>query len=605
MKRKVNRSNIVAAAGFLAPNFLGFAIFTAGPVLFSLVVSLSNWNLQRTVPFAWVGIRNYTDLIHAPEFWLYLVNTGYLMLGIPLAIIGSLILAILLSGKIKGLTVYRTLFYLPSFTSGVALMILWKALYNPDFGPINAAINWLSSALHLGVGAPQWLLSTANLLGLDVERVAITARQWGLGARDAIIIMGIWTAIGGNNMLLYIAALTNVSEELIEAAQLDGAGKWQIFRSVTWPSLAPTTFFIVVMSLHRRPSRRIRASSSDDGWRPRRDHYDHELPHLHQGLRGVSDRLCVRDQLGAFCIHFWCHAHQLEIRQQGDELLMGRRAENRKQRAGFAGTWRGAGSYIILPLIALTTLAPFLWMVLSSFKSVPEMENLNPIPTVWRPGNYLEVFRQIPFARYYFNSVFIAAWVTFLTCLTSSMAAFAFARLRWPGRDLVFKLYLATMMIPGVVVMIPNYTLMVKMHMIDSYVGLIVPAAFSAFGTFLLRQFMLTIPPALDEAAQIDGASAWRTFWDVVLPLARPGIITLAIFTFMGNYGSFLWPLILIKSESLRTLPIGMLFFSSDYGRQTNLIMAASVMNILPLVILFVISQKYLVKGIQLGAVKG
>jgi len=272
--------------------------------------------------------------------------------------------------------------------------------------------------------------------------------------------------------------------------------------------------------------------------------------------------------------------------------------------------WRGRtgqriASYALLTLLALTMLIPFLWMVLASFKPLAEVEELNPLPTVWQPENYRKVFEQIPFARYYFNSVFVAAWVTFLQCLTSAMAAFAFSRLRWRGRDTVFRLYLATLMIPGVVTMIPNYTLMVKLHLLDSYLGLIVPASFSAFGTFLLRQFMLTIPPSLDEAAAVDGASPRQIFWDVILPLARPGLITLAIFTFMGNYGSFFWPLILIKSEHLRTLPIGMLFFDTNYGRQTNLIMAASVMNIIPLVILFVVSQKFLVRGIQLGAVKG
>ncbi len=261
--------------------------------------------------------------------------------------------------------------------------------------------------------------------------------------------------------------------------------------------------------------------------------------------------------------------------------------------------------YLALSLFALTTLLPFLWMVLTSFKPLEEVDRVNPFPTVWHPENYRKVFEQIPFARYYFNSLFIAAWVTFLTCLTSAMAAFAFARLRWRFRDAVFRLYLATLMIPGVVTMIPNYTLMVKLQLLDSYVGLIVPTAFSAFGTFLLRQFLLTIPPALDEAAEIDGASKWQVFWDVILPLARPGLITLGIFTFMGNYGAFFWPLVLIKSEHLRTLPIGMLFFDSIYGRQTNLLMAASLMNIVPLILLFLVSQKFLVRGIQMGAVKG
>ncbi|MHB9037959.1 MAG: carbohydrate ABC transporter permease [Armatimonadota bacterium] len=247
-RNSVNARALLTAMGFLLPNFLGFLVFTAVPVLFSLVVAFSSWNLQRTVPFRWIGVENFINLFHDPQFWLYFVNTAYFLIGIPISIAGSLFFAILLSQKVKGMTVYRTMYYLPSFTAGVALMILWKALYNPEFGPINAAIAWISHHLSLGIDAPQWLISTKNIFGLDVERVATTWKQWGLGARDAIIIMGIWTGIGGSNMLLYIAALTNLPEELVEAAQLDGAGKWHVFRNVTWPHLAPTTFFIVVMS---------------------------------------------------------------------------------------------------------------------------------------------------------------------------------------------------------------------------------------------------------------------------------------------------------------------------------------------------------------------
>jgi multiple sugar transport system permease protein len=242
------RRELRAALAFLLPNFLGFVVFTSGPVLFSLAVSFTNWNLQQTVPFRWTGLENYVALLHDQEFWLYALNTAYFMIGIPVAIAGSLFLAVLLNQRLRGIVVYRTLFYLPSFTSGVALMILWKALYNPDFGPINAAIHWLSDTFRLHIDAPQWLLSTRNLFGLEVENVGLSAKQWGIGARDAIILMGIWTAIGGNNMLLYLAALTNVPQELTEAAELDGASKWQVFRHVTWLQLAPTTFFIVVMS---------------------------------------------------------------------------------------------------------------------------------------------------------------------------------------------------------------------------------------------------------------------------------------------------------------------------------------------------------------------
>lgn len=246
--RRRGAAQLWQALPFFLPNLLGFVLFTAGPVLFTVAIAFSNWNLMRTVPFRWTGLENFQTLWADRDFWLYFVNTLYFLIGIPVSIAGSLACALLLSQRLRGIVLFRTLFYLPSFTSGVALMILWKALYNPDFGPINTAVGAFSDALHLGWKAPQWLLSTQNLFGLEVERVASAARQFGLGARDAIILMGIWTAIGGGNMLLYLAALTNVPQELQEAAQLDGANRWQVFRHVTWSQLAPTTFFIVVMS---------------------------------------------------------------------------------------------------------------------------------------------------------------------------------------------------------------------------------------------------------------------------------------------------------------------------------------------------------------------
>ena len=153
--------------------------------------------------------------------------------------------------------------------------------------------------------------------------------------------------------------------------------------------------------------------------------------------------------------------------------------------------------------------------------------------------------------------------------------------------------------------MIPNYQIMIRLGLMDTYLGLVIPAAFSAFGTFLLRQFMMSIPKSLDEAALIDGASKWQLYWDVILPLARPGLVTLAIFTFIGNYHSFFWPLVMLKSTHRYTLPIGLLFFDSSQGQQTNLMMAAITMSVLPMIVIFVVLQKRLVKGIQLGAVKG
>ena len=263
--------------------------------------------------------------------------------------------------------------------------------------------------------------------------------------------------------------------------------------------------------------------------------------------------------------------------------------------------------HIVLSALSITLILPFVWMLLTSLKPLREVGADNWLPTVPQWQNYVRVFSTegIRFGRWYWNSVFVACWVTFLQVFTSSLAAFSFSRIRWPGRDKVFVLYLATMMLPGLVMMIPNYQIMITLGLVDTYTGLVLPASFSAFGTFLLRQFMLTIPSSLDEAAEIDGATLWRRYWDVILPLSRPGLITLTIFTFIGNYHSFFWPLVMLKSVHKYTLPIGLLYFDSTRGESTHLLMAAITMSVIPMIVVFVVLQKYLVRGIQLGAVKG
>jgi multiple sugar transport system permease protein len=267
----------------------------------------------------------------------------------------------------------------------------------------------------------------------------------------------------------------------------------------------------------------------------------------------------------------------------------------------------GASYHLVLTAIGFSLVLPFAWMVLTSLKGFGDVgsESWLPGQDGWHPANYLQVFREIPFARYMVNSLFVASAVTFLQVFTSSLAAYGFSRLHWRGRDLVFVLYLSTMMLPGLVLTIPNYQIMIELGLVDTMAGLILPSAFSVFGTFLLRQFMLTIPSALDEAAAIDGASHWRIYLDIILPLSRPGLVALTIFTFMGNYNSFFWPLVMVKSQHLYTLPIGLLAFDSTAGQQTNLLMAAVTMSVVPMVILFIVLQKQIVKGIQLGAVKG
>ena len=261
--------------------------------------------------------------------------------------------------------------------------------------------------------------------------------------------------------------------------------------------------------------------------------------------------------------------------------------------------------HIVLAVLGIGLAIPFLWMVLTSLKDISEVDADTWIPEVFQWANYLQVFEEVTFGRFYWNSIFITCWITLITVLSSAMAAFAFSRIDWPGRDKLFVLYLGTMMLPGLAMMIPNYQIMIELGLVDTYLGLIIGSSFAPFGTFLLRQFMMTIPKSLDEAAEMDGATKWDVFWNVVMPMSRPGLITLTIFTFIGAYQSFFWPLVMIRSFDLYTLPIGLLYFDSTQGNTTHLLMAAVTMSVIPMIVIFVVLQKHLVKGIQLGGVKG
>ncbi len=222
-------------------------------------------------------------------------------------------------------------------------------------------------------------------------------------------------------------------------------------------------------------------------------------------------------------------------------------------------------------------------------------------------SNYQTVLSdpQIKMSLFAWNSVFIAVCVVALQLVTSSLAAFAFARLEWPGRDRLFIAYLGTLMIPGVVTQIPNYIILQKLGWLNSFWGLIVPAAASAFGTFMLRQYMLTLPRGLEEAARIDGAGTLRIWWTIILPLCKPALITLAIFTFATTWQSFTWPLIVAPAEEVRVLPVALRNFSNDQKTAYNLLMAASLVMMAPMILLFVFGQKYFIRGIQVGGIKG
>jgi len=272
----------------------------------------------------------------------------------------------------------------------------------------------------------------------------------------------------------------------------------------------------------------------------------------------------------------------------------------------FIGFLKTALLYIIIYALALVVLSPFIWMILTSFK---DMSEIYVYPPKWFPSklnfeNYTNAFSAAPFGRYYFNSVFVAATVTLGQLITCSMAAFAFARLKFWGRDVLFFIFLGTMMIPYNVTMIPSFMVLYWLGWIDSYTALIVPGLASAFGTFLLRQFFMTIPKELEEAAYIDGATKLQVLRKIIVPLAKPALATLSIFTFMGVFNDFIWALIVINSESMNTVQLGLAIFRDRYLTQWDLLMAGSVTAVLPILIVFFFAQKYFIKGITLSGLK-
>ncbi|RKX51598.1 MAG: carbohydrate ABC transporter permease, partial [Thermotoga sp.] len=218
--------------------------------------------------------------------------------------------------------------------------------------------------------------------------------------------------------------------------------------------------------------------------------------------------------------------------------------------------------------------------------------------------NYVDAWKAAPFARYYINTVFVALTTTVMEVIFAAMAAFAFAKLNFFGKNVIFIAFLSTMMVPMEVLLVPNYITLAKFGWLDTYYALIVPWTVSVFAIFLMRQHFMSLPNELYDAAKIDGSSDWRFLWSIMVPLSKPVIITAALLKFVGSWNAFLWVLIVTKSPEVRTLPVGLQNFSSEVGTLYNQLMAASTFSILPVIILFLFAQKYFIRGIARTGLK-
>lgn len=264
--------------------------------------------------------------------------------------------------------------------------------------------------------------------------------------------------------------------------------------------------------------------------------------------------------------------------------------------------------YFILGLIALSMLVPFFAMVNLSFSQNSEIFSYPPsiFPKNWTFQNYVSVFSSIPVARYFLNSLFVATITTIGQVLFSAFAGYAFARLKFKGSDFLFLVILITMMIPPQVNIIPLFFLMRELHLIDTYQALIIPGFFGGFGIFMFRQFFLNLPKDLEEASRIDGCNIFETFCKIALPLALPTIAALSIFTFISGWNSFMWPLIVTNSDSMRTLPVGLAIFKGSFREITiwGDLLACAVICTIPTILVFLVGKKYFINDLLQGSLK-
>jgi len=264
--------------------------------------------------------------------------------------------------------------------------------------------------------------------------------------------------------------------------------------------------------------------------------------------------------------------------------------------------------YLVLIIGTLFTLVPFVWTILTSLKPAIEIIQVPPtfFPKQWTFSSYLTIFNdpKVPLVRFYLNSLFVAVFRVGTTLFTSSLAGYIFAKYKFWGKNITFGFILAQLMIPFQVVMIPAYLILVKLHLVDTLWGLIIPSMVDAFGIFLMRQFIEGIPNELMDAARIDGASEFGIYWRIILPQLGPAVAALGIFTFMGTWNDYLWPLIVITTHEKRTLPLLLTWYNSQHGTRYDLTMAASILVLLPILVVYMIFQRRFVRGITMTGFK-
>jgi multiple sugar transport system permease protein len=580
-----------AAFGYaiLFPTLAILFIFRFLPMLEAFVISFSKYDLIHPAQF--IGFANFVDLVQDPLFRnsarVSLIYVVFSVLPVwPL----SLGLAVLFNRSLFLKNMLRSAVFMPVVMPAVVMAVVWTFMYQQD-GVLNTILGWV------GIDPIPWLRSSSTAL-------------------PAVILIGIWRATP-YYMVIFLAGLQAIPTEYYEAAEIDGASRWSSFWDITLPLLKPTTSAGHGDDRDRGDEGVCRADDHDRG-RAVGFHAGAATVHLPDGVRVLrhgpgrgNERVPVRRR-HAVLRRADPHLHAGRGLRCGTLLHRsgrhpGTEAKPAKSFVHRAVRHRGdvLAHVLVLGAVAISLL-PYYWMVSSSLRT---MTNMFRVPIQWIPDpvnwrSYVLAWHAQDFTRYFFNSGVVAVAITLGNLLLCSLAGYSLAKFRYFGRGLLFILILSTMMLPLEVTMVPLFLIIKRLDWANSYQGLIVPFLVDGFGVFLMRQYMLGIPKGSDRFGADRRRLGIRIFWQIVLPLCKPALVALGVFTFREAWDMYIWPLIIVSKDSLRTLPLAISLFMSSYGTAWDQLMAIAVLGTLPMIILFFLLQRAFIQGIAVTGLK-
>lgn len=607
----------------LAPTLLLFAVFVALPMVLAVVIAFKRIDIAAGITgSAWVGLQNFRDLfgsvLLAERIGRAFHNTMlFTVCFVPLNIIAALVVATLIHAvKGRAKSFYRAAFYLPTVTSAIVFAMIWKWLYDANFGLLNHVLSLAGVGPINWTGDPDWAI-------------------W------AVIIAALGAGPGAS-VLIFLAALTSVPQDTLEAATVDGANPLMRWWTVTVPALKPVTLYLIVLntigSFQVFELVFVLTNGGPAGASTVLVYEIYSLAFV-QGRYGVAGALSLI--LLAIVAVFTVLQFTLLGRDntesrgrglidRGNEFLyettgaLLNRVGAVAERAGAAmrrllprrgGAGGGWAPHLLLMPLALLFLFPMVWMFLSALTPRIYLQSNPPQVSLANLSlsNYHALFASAPMLpRWFWNSLYLSLLVMTLQVLLSCLAGYVFARLRFPGRALVFSLLILSIILPGQALVIPLFIVissgirgMLGIDLLNTHWALILPGLCSPVGIFLMRQYIGGLPRELEEAARIDGCGEFGLWWRVILPLCRPVIGAWGVLTFTGVWRSFFWPFVVLGSESLFTLEVGLQTLQQQNVADFGLIMAGATTSAIPMIIVFFMFQKQIVAGLTFGAVKG